>query len=132
MKVADIEARVATILTESEVAINAGSDSGVATGDRVTVYKKVDISDPETDELLGTVHVPIIRLAIISVQPRLSIAEVIELQDIEGQQLNFLTRAQAREKRVVQRSVEAKAGISVYVPVGAPVIISKKPKEKEE
>lgn len=72
----EIEAKVATILDSLKVVLNVGSDNGVAETDRVTLWRVVEVHDPDTGEILGRVRVDNLTLRIMSVQPRLSIAAV--------------------------------------------------------
>lgn len=76
-------AKVAAIITESQVALNAGSNEGVQVGDEVTLYKVVQVADPETKEPLGTVAVPKLELRVEHVQEKLSVASVTEEYDAD-------------------------------------------------
>ena len=51
-------AKVATFITEFEVAINKGKSSGVSAGDIATLYSSVEIKDPDSGDKLGSVRVP--------------------------------------------------------------------------
>lgn len=71
-----IRGKVARILTSRDIAINVGSESGVAVGMRFEVMdtKGQDIKDPDTGETLGSIERPKVRVEISKVQKRLSIA----------------------------------------------------------
>ena len=71
-----IRARVAHVLTTREIAINAGENQGVAKGMIFDVMdtKGEDITDPETGEILGSIERRKIRVKIIQVQEKLSVA----------------------------------------------------------
>ncbi len=75
-QVRPIRGKVAQILNSREVALNVGLDDGVEIGmlfDIVTP-KGHDITDPVTGDVLGSLDKPKVRVKIISVQHRLSVA----------------------------------------------------------
>lgn len=74
---ADITSKIAQLITATQVAFNAGSKKGVKVGDYVTLYRTVDLEDPETKEPLGTVRVPRLLLRVNLVQEKFCVAEVI-------------------------------------------------------
>lgn len=71
-----IRGKVARILTSREIAINVGSENGVAVGMRFEVMdtKGEHIKDPDTGETLGSIERPKVSVEISKVQERLSIA----------------------------------------------------------
>ena len=71
-----IRGKVARILNSREIAINVGSDDGVSTGMYFDVMDQnfEDIRDPDTQELLGSIQRPKIRVKITKVQEKLSLA----------------------------------------------------------
>jgi hypothetical protein len=71
-----IRAKVARILNSREIAITAGSANGVVTGMYFDVMdpKGEDIRDPDTDEILGSIERPKVRVQVTKVQDRLSVA----------------------------------------------------------
>jgi hypothetical protein len=73
MAMADIEAKVAMVLDEYRVALNKGSSDGVTSGARVTLWRIVEIKDPDTDELLDTVRLDAARLEVAEVTPTVGI-----------------------------------------------------------
>lgn len=74
---AENTAKLAEIVTATQLAFNAGSKKGVRVGDRVTLYRIVKITDPATKEPLGTVRVPRLVLKVNLVQDQFCIADVI-------------------------------------------------------
>ncbi len=72
----DLSAKVAKVLSKSEIVINVGEDDGVAEGNTVSVTQNIEIYDPDTNESIGTIERTILTLRVISVQPRLSIARI--------------------------------------------------------
>lgn len=93
---AEIRAQVARIISGSEIAVNAGTKSGVQKGDSVTVWRTVEIEDPETGESLGSYLRSQLHLQVSFVEERFSLAEVkIEVPNfaanIFGRQVKFIT-----------------------------------------
>ena len=73
---APIRAKVARVLNSREIVINVGSTNGVAVGMRFDVVdpKGEDIRDPDTDEVLGSIDRPKVRVRITKVKEKLSLA----------------------------------------------------------
>lgn len=71
-----IEGRVARILSDTTAALNVGTEHNVSVGDVVTISNRVMIQDPITHEDLGEVDVERLSAKIISVKPRVSVAQV--------------------------------------------------------
>lgn len=71
-----IEGQVASILTPRELVINAGGDKGVQVGMRFAVLNRqgINIVDPATTELLGSVPIAKVLVEIVRVEPKLSVA----------------------------------------------------------
>jgi hypothetical protein len=113
-------AKVADIISDNELAFNAGSEAGVEEGSFASVQRNVMIKDPDTQEELGSVLVGVLRLRIHLVEPKFSVGSVSELQET-GDSLAFLTAR--RYKKIVQGKSEEKSGVSVYVKRGDIVTI---------
>lgn len=73
-----IIAKVAQIITPTSLAINAGSNEGVTAGDSVTLFRIVEVADPETREPLGSVRVPRLHLEVTFAQEKFSVAQVTD------------------------------------------------------
>jgi len=72
-----IHGKVAAILSTRELVLNVGSEAGVELGTRFVVLnsKGVDVRDPDTGEIIGTVEVPKTVVKVVRVEgPRLSVA----------------------------------------------------------
>ena len=67
---------VAALLTNRELVINLGTEQGVTEGMRFAVLNShgVDIHDPETSEVLGSVDVPKVIVEAVRIEPRLTVA----------------------------------------------------------
>ena len=74
-----IRGKVARVFNSREVAINLGSEQGVRPGmyfDVLAQYE--DIVDPDTNEALGSIERPKIRVKITRVQEKLSLASTLD------------------------------------------------------
>jgi hypothetical protein len=72
----EIKAKVAAVLSETQVAVNAGSKKGIQLGDAVTFWKVTEVQDPDTKEHLGSVRTVVLRLSISEVSELMAIAIV--------------------------------------------------------
>ena len=79
-----IRGKVARVLNDREIAINIGTVHGVTVGMRFDVMdaQGQDIKDPDTDEVLGAVERPTVRVKITSVQDKLAVASTYKLKQI--------------------------------------------------
>lgn len=71
-----IRGKVARILNSKELALNVGSKDGVRVGMYFDILDPVgeDIADPDTGEVIGSLELPKVRVKIMRVQERLSLA----------------------------------------------------------
>ncbi len=71
-----IRGKVAHILNTREIAINVGTENGVTVGMYFDVMDAhyENITDPDTNEVLGSLERPKVRVKIIHVQEKLSLA----------------------------------------------------------
>ncbi len=71
-----IRGKVARVLNSRELALNIGSQNGVRKGMLFDVIdpKGEDIVDPDTGGILGSLERPKVRVKVISVQDKLSVA----------------------------------------------------------
>ncbi len=117
-----ISARVAGIISRTEVAFTAGSEKGVAEDDLAVIFRDIEVRDPDSNEVIGVVKRPILRFRITEVQPRMSVGQTFE--HVGGDDENpFALFGQGRKVVTVTSSPNAVARGVVYVPVGAPVEI---------
>ena len=107
-QVKPIRGRIAQILNSREVALNVGSNKGVEIGmlfDIVTLGG-YEITDPDTDEILGSLDKPKVRVRVVSVQDRLSVATTYrKMRENIGGAGSFIeaySRMLAPPKRVVE------------------------------
>ena len=75
-----IRGKVARVLNTREIAINVGTSQGVTLGMRFDVMdtNEMDITDPDTGKVLGSLERPKVRVEIIHVQEDLSVAQTPE------------------------------------------------------
>lgn len=75
-QVKPIRGRIAQILNSHEVALNVGSSKGVEVGMLFDIIAPggQEITDPKTGEILGSLDKPKVRVKVVSVQDRLSVA----------------------------------------------------------
>ena len=79
-----MEARIVKIIDSHKVAINKGSLDGVKVGDIFIIFKKDDeIFDPDTNESLGILEIPKLRMKAVSTQDRLSILDSNEIEIVK-------------------------------------------------
>ncbi len=83
MSTVRIDGAVAEIIDEHQLAINRGSEHGVLVGARVSLYRSVVVTDPDTKEDLGTVRLRKLRLIVNHVQDRLCVARVADRRPSE-------------------------------------------------
>lgn len=72
------EAKLATIVTDTEVAFNVGEKGGVRTNDLVTLYDRVPVNDPDSGRPLGSVRVPRLNLKVYMVSENFCVARVTD------------------------------------------------------
>lgn len=74
---ADIIAKLAQIVTPTQLAFNAGSNKGVKLGDNVIFYRNVNIEDPDSKEPLGSVRVPRLMLKVSFLEDTFCVADMM-------------------------------------------------------
>ena len=73
-----IRGKVAQVLNSREVAINVGATNGVAVGMHFDIVGREDIKDPDTEETLGFLDRPKVRVQVTEVKERLSVASTYQ------------------------------------------------------
>ncbi|MGW5011278.1 FlgT C-terminal domain-containing protein [Micromonospora chalcea] len=76
----EVKGKVARIISEHELAINVGGDHGLQVGDKAALYRTVDVNDPDSGEILGSVEVRTLGLEVSIVEPRFCVAVVTDRQ----------------------------------------------------
>lgn len=132
-----IRGKVARILNSQEVALNIGSLQGVIEGMKFDILdpKSEDIKDPDTNEVLGSIERPKVRVKVTLVKDRLSIASTYKKYTVnEGGSGSFALSGFANAlmpRRLVQKTETLKTEEKTwedldesasYVKIGDPVI----------
>ena len=79
-----IRGKVASVINEREIAINVGTVNGVKVGmdfDVIDVHDE-KIKDPDTEEVLGSIERPKVRVKVTHVQERLSVASTYKVESV--------------------------------------------------
>jgi hypothetical protein len=79
-----IRGKVARVLNSRELALNIGSEHGVRKGMLFDVIdpKGEDIVDPDTGDIIGSLDRPKVRVRVVSVQNRLSVASTYKKERV--------------------------------------------------
>lgn len=87
-----IEGLVAGVLSERELTINVGSAQGVKLGTkfRVLANEPIEVPDPETGEVLGTVAHEKVRVRAVEVKPRFSVCRTYRVRTTRGGPLYYI------------------------------------------
>lgn len=131
-EVKTITAKVAQIVSTREVAFNVGFDDGVRKGDSVTLYRKVEITDPDSGEFLGSVRVPRLNLSVSLVEKKFCLGYVTDLIS-ENNLYGTLTFGQNNTKKVSESAVGlgADSNTTVVVKIGEEAVIRHTEKDQK-
>ena len=88
-----IRGKVAKVLSARRLVINRGSEHGVDLGMRFRVLEELDITDPDTGDLLSDAPHEVIKVEVIDVEPRYAIAHTYEAYYVSDLLSNVLARA---------------------------------------
>ena len=112
----ELAAKVANILDSRRVSLNVGKTDGVSQGDRVMLWRTVEVTDPDSNEVLGSVRLEKLALEIESVEPRFAVATVARSSDAWAFLLSSRRRISTRES---EDSITIYPGEEVTVYLGA-------------
>ena len=103
---ADVTAKIANVVDSRQLAFNAGSSAGIRIGTTARMYREIQITDPDTQEPLGSVLVPKLSLRVNFVEEKFCIAEVTDLVDTGGNPALsiFVERVRVTTNRGLARS----------------------------
>ena len=73
-----VSGKVTTIVTPEQLAINVGATSGVSMDDLVTLFRTIDIYDPDNQEHLGSVNLAKLNLKVTLLSEKFSVATVTD------------------------------------------------------
>jgi hypothetical protein len=125
----EIEAKVAALISGNQLAFNVGSDNGVGEGDSVLIRRLVEVRDPDTKELIGSVLVPKLSLTVVHVQPKMCVADVADNVD-DGIYGSLIMSPWAARKKVSLSLGDASSNV-VVVKIGEKATVTIKPKSNE-
>ena len=125
-----IEAKVAAVLSTREVALSAGEDAGVKEGDIATLYKTIDVTHPDTGELLGSVRRSRVRFVVTEVEPRMSIGRALGSVERPDTLLTFGSASRDKEPVLVTANPANANYRTFFLEIGEPVEIT--PSEKSD
>ncbi|MCY4450290.1 MAG: hypothetical protein OXE02_15750 [Chloroflexi bacterium] len=79
-----VRGKVARVINSRQVALNVGEDNGVEVGMifKILSLEGADIKDPDTGEVLGSVELEKIRVKVVEVRERLSIASTYRKRQV--------------------------------------------------
>jgi hypothetical protein len=95
-----VEAKVAEVMPPYEIVLNVGKSKNVERGFLVTVWRSVEVNDPDTGKAIGLVRRPKLRFQVTEVQDSLCIAESIEFA---ASALDTLLSSSGPERKRVAR-----------------------------
>ena len=117
-------AKVAAVVAQSQLALNAGSNSGVREGDTAVLYRHVEVTDPDTGETLGRVSFPRLSLRVNHVQEKMAIAKVTDhLPVAQDSRASISVR---RLKKVTDDPMDENKE-TVLVTIGEEILIRREP-----
>ena len=92
-----IRGKVASVINKREIAINLGTAHGVDVGMDFDIMEtiEVDIKDPDTGEVLGSLEHPKIRVKVTHVQEKLSVATIHQASGVNFNTLGTIGTAGA-------------------------------------
>ena len=118
-----INAKVANVLSPTQIALNAGTDQGVRVGDNVRLYRAVRVTDPDSKEDLGGVQLTKLNLRVNHVQDRLCTAIVTDRE--AGTDINnvFFNITNIRPLKQITTKTGHPGPNSVFVDVGESAVV---------
>ncbi|WP_396599885.1 hypothetical protein [Frigoribacterium sp. R86507] len=118
----------ATIVSPSQLAINVGAANGVRVGDAAKVRRIVKVTDPDTGEELGEVHLTRVSLRISIAADSFSVGTVTDFVPSASGVSSIAAALEStrvrRRKTLVGSEFEA-SDVSVYVTPGESVVVTR-------
>jgi hypothetical protein len=84
-----IRGKVARVLSDRELVVNIGTADGVTYGMQFDIIETVQVKDPDTSTLLGTVERSIVSLTVFGVQEHLSVLYSHDKSMVSGDKGSF-------------------------------------------
>jgi len=130
-----IQAKIARVINEKEIAFNKGLNDGVAEGDIATVRETLEVLDPDSGEVLGSVSVVKVRLDIFLVMEKISVGRVTDRARRPGSDEGLLLNVALLSNTVTKQVTEERDLAdwrTVHVEKGQLVWIDSPPKKEAE
>ncbi len=98
-----LRGKIAQLLSDRELVINIGARDGVAKGMRFSVLAaaQLEIRDPDTNELLGTIDREKTRVEAIDVQDRITVCQTYETTQMSGNPFLEVYASRMVQKRLM-------------------------------
>lgn len=108
--------KVATVVSDTQLAFNAGELAGIQVDDAITLSRRVEVKDPDTGERLGAVDLPKLRLTVNLVAKKYCVAQVRDRREPRGS--SGLLRSLEPLKIVTTNPSEEEPASAIYVRIG--------------
>ena len=119
----NIVGKVAGLVSPTQITINIGRKQGVNVGDIVTVYRKVDVEDPDTKQPLGSLRFTKVRLTVELAAELYSLAQTFPLTaDLYSQFFSRTGAVPPRQRITLGAATES--GM-VRIEIGDPVYVER-------
>ncbi len=129
-----MEAKVVKIVDDFKLAINKGSDDGITKNDIFIIFEKgEELFDPETNESLGFLEIPKLKMRVFNIQDRLTLLESMETQTITDRKIKKTIKKQSNGKNDVYRRIAAVGTVAGLLGLDddeTETIIEEEPKEQ--
>ena len=117
-------AKLAALLAPNQIAISCGTNEGVELGDIVTIRQSVEITDPDTQEPLGSVLMHVAKLKVSLAMEKASVAYITDKVAQPLGSTLFGSLSGSLLKGMTLSKIEADAK-TVWVQVGWPVSVER-------
>jgi len=114
----ELTAKVASVLDQTMMALNKGSQAGVGINDKVILWRTADLTDPDSREKLGRLKMESLRLAVVHVQETLCVAQITTPVEGEGTRLGLIVGGWEKRKRATTLSGDADGQNVILVHIG--------------
>ena len=99
-----MEAKVIKIVDDFKLAINKGSDDSITKNDIFIIFEKgEELFDPDTNESLGFLEIPKLKMRVFNIQNKLTLLESMETQTITDKKIKKTIKKQSGGKNDLYR-----------------------------
>lgn len=103
-----MEAKVIKIVDDVKLAINKGADDGITKNDIFIIFEKgEELFDPDTNESLGLLEIPKLKMRVFNIQNKLTLLESMETQTITDKKIKKTIKKQSNNKNDIYRRLGA-------------------------